>query len=97
MPTLDIAMPIALFLVLIGTLFLNKRIKGKLESTLGDKKFETRDVIFLVVFMVAAVSSLAYVSMINSGAFFQYAILIFFLFSYTSLLFHSIVCVFQPS
>ena len=87
MPTLDIAMPIALFLVLIGTLFLNKRIKGKLESTLGDKKFETRDVIFLVVFMVAAVSSLAYVSMINSGAFFQYAILIFFLFSYTSLLF----------
>ncbi len=87
MPTLDIAMPLALFSVLIIALFLNKRVEGKLQTTIEEKEFKTRDVVLLIVFMAIIVSGLAYAATINPGALFEDVILIFFLSSYTMLLF----------
>jgi len=87
MPTLDIAMPIALFAVVIVALLLNKRTEEKLMTTVEHREFKIRDIILLVVFMAIIVSSLAYAAMVNPGALFEDVILIFFLSSYTMLLF----------
>ena len=64
MPSLDIAMPIALFVVVIVALFLNQKVKGKLMATVEEKEFKTRDVILLVVFMAIVISVIAYTSII---------------------------------
>jgi hypothetical protein len=87
LPTLDIAMPLALFAVVITALLLNKRTEGKLMSTVEEKEFKTRDIVLLVVFMAIIVSALAYAATVNPGAIFEDVILIFFLSSYTMLLF----------
>ena len=87
MPTLDVAMPVALFFVVTIALLLNKRVEGKLMSTVEEKEFKTRDVVLLVVFMAIIISALAYAAMINPGAIFEDVILVFFLSSYTMLLF----------
>ena len=87
MPTLDLAMPIALLLVISVALLLNKRVEGKLMATLEEKEFKTRDVVLLVAFMVIIISVLAYTAMINPGAVFENVLLVFFLSSYTMLLF----------
>ena len=87
MPTLDLAMPIALFLVVIVAMLLNKRVEGKLQSTIEEKEFKTRDVLLLVVFMAIIISGLAYAAVINPGAIFEDILLVFFLSSYTMLLF----------
>lgn len=87
MPSLDIAMPIALLLVVIVALFLNKRVQGRLMATVEQKEFKTKDIILLVVFMAIIVSALAYAATINPGAIFEDILLMFFLSSYTMLLF----------
>ena len=50
MPSLDIAMPIALFVVIVVSLFLNKRVQGKLMASVEEKQFQTKDIILLVCF-----------------------------------------------
>jgi len=87
MPSLDIAMPIALFIVVTVAMFLNKRVEGKLMATVEEKQFKVRDIILLIVFMVIIVSVIAYTSIINPGAVFENVLLLFFLSSYTLLLF----------
>ncbi len=87
MPSLDIAMPIALLIVVTVAMLLNKRVEGKLAATIEEKEFKTRDIILLVVFMAVIVSAIAYTSLINPGAVFQNILLVFFLSSYTILLF----------
>ena len=87
MPSLDIAMPIALFMVVIVALLLNKRTEGKLMTTVEDKQFKTRDIVVLVIFMAIAVSGLALAAMYTPAMLFEDAILVFFLFSYSMLLF----------
>ncbi|MGA3061120.1 MAG: hypothetical protein ABSD92_12245 [Candidatus Bathyarchaeia archaeon] len=87
MPTLDVAMPIALLIVVSVALLLNKRVEGKLMATVEEKEFKTRDVILLVVFMAIIISVLAYAAIINPGAIFEDILLVFFLSSYTMLLF----------
>jgi hypothetical protein len=87
MPSLDIAMPIALFMVVIVALLLNKRTEGKLMTTVEDKEFKTRDIVVLVIFMAIAVSGLALAAMYTPAMLFEDAILVFFLFSYSMLLF----------
>jgi hypothetical protein len=87
MPALDIAMPIALLLVVTVAMLLNKRVEGKLQSTIEEKQLKTRDVILLIVFMAIIVSAIAYTSMVDPGAVFENILLIFFLSSYTMLLF----------
>jgi hypothetical protein len=87
MPSLDIAMPIALFLVVTVAMFLNKRVEGKLKATVEEKEFKTRDIILLVAFMAIVVSVIAYTSFIAPEQVFQNVFLLFFLGSYTILLF----------
>lgn len=87
MPTLDVAMPFALFAVVITALLLNNRVEGKLQSTVEQKEFKTRDIVLLVVFIAIIVSALAYAATVNPGGIFEDVILIFFLSSYTMLLF----------
>ncbi len=86
MPTLDIAMPLALFGVIVVALFLNKRTEGRLMSTVEEKQFKTKDVIVLVVFMAIIISGLALASIYTPGELFSDVILVFFLSSYTMLL-----------
>ncbi|MGD0407157.1 MAG: hypothetical protein ABSB10_10975, partial [Candidatus Bathyarchaeia archaeon] len=59
MPSLDIAMPIALLIVVTVAMLLNKRVEGKLAATIEEKEFKTRDIILLVVFMAVIVSAIA--------------------------------------
>jgi len=87
MPTLDLAMPIALFVVVVVAIFLNDRTKGRLKSTVENREFKTRDVLFLIVFMIAIVSVLGYATLADPEGMFNDVILVFFLTSYTFLLF----------
>ncbi len=87
MPSLDIAMPIALFTVVVVALLLNKRVQGKLMATVEEKEFQPKDIILLVVFMAIVISAIAYTSIINPGNVFPTILLLFFLSSYTMLLF----------
>jgi hypothetical protein len=84
---LDIAMPIALFIVVIAAMFLNKRVEGKLMSTVEQKEFKTRDIILLIIFMAIVISVIAYTSLIAPEDIFSNVFLIIFLGSYTMLLF----------
>ncbi|HSV50204.1 MAG TPA: hypothetical protein VLH35_07790 [Candidatus Acidoferrales bacterium] len=87
MPTLDVAMPTALLVVVLVALFLNKRVEGKLVATVEQKEFKTRDILLLVAFIVVMVSVIAYTSLINAGGVFENVLLVMFLSSYTVLLF----------
>jgi hypothetical protein len=87
MLSLDIAMPTALLIVVTVAMLLNKRVEEKLKSTIEEKEFKTRDIILLVILMSVVISVIAYTSYINPGAVFQNILLVFFLSSYTILLF----------
>jgi hypothetical protein len=87
MPTLDIAMPLALFGVIVVALFLNKRTEKRLMSTVEEKQFKTKDVVLLVVFMAIIISGLALAAIYTPAELFSDVILVFFLSSYTMLLF----------
>jgi hypothetical protein len=87
MPYFDVAMPTTLLIVVIVAMLLNKRVEGKLQSTIEEKEFQTRDIILLVVFMAIIISAIAYTSLLNPGAVFENVLLVFFLSSYTILLF----------
>jgi hypothetical protein len=87
MPSLDIAMPLALFIVVTVAVLLNKRAEGKLMATVEERQFQTKDIIFLVIFMAILISAIAYTSIIDPGAVFENVLLLFFLSSYTILLF----------
>jgi hypothetical protein len=87
MPTLDIAMPTALLIVIVAALLLNKRVENKLMATVEQKEFKTRDILLLAVFIVIVVSVIAYTSMVNPGGLVPTILLILFMASYTTLLF----------
>jgi hypothetical protein len=87
MPSLDLAMPIALFMVVTVALILNKRVEGKLMATVEEKEFKTRDIILLVVFIAIAISVIAFTSTYAPEALVSNIFLIVFLGSYTMLLY----------
>jgi hypothetical protein len=87
MPSLDIAMPIALFVVLTVAMLLNKRVQGKLMATVEQKEFKIKDIILLVVFIAIAITVIALTTMYAPGQIFQNILMIVFLGSYTMLLF----------
>lgn len=87
MPTLDVAMPIALFLVVVVATLLNSKVSGKLQSTVEEKELKTRDVVLLIVFMAIIISVIGVTAMYRPGAVFENVLLIFFLSAYTTLLF----------
>ena len=75
----DIAMPIALFTITLASLFLERRIKGKIKKTFEEREFRARDAIIFVVMICIAVSIIVFIP--------QFAIMAVFLFSYSTLLF----------
>ncbi len=87
MPSLDLAMPIALLLVITLAVFLNKRVEGKLKATVEEKEFQTRDVILLIIVMSIVISVIAYTSFLNPGEIFENVLLAVFLGAYSMLLF----------
>ena len=87
MPSLDLAMPLALFIVVMVALLLNKRVEGKLMATVEKKEFRTRDIILLVGLMSIIISVLAYTALLNPGAIVENILLVMFLTSYSTLLF----------
>jgi hypothetical protein len=87
MPSLDLAMPTALLIVVIVAMFLNKRVEGKLAATVEQKEFKPRDIILLVLFIATAISVIAVTSMLNLGEVFPNILMIVFLTSYAMLLF----------
>jgi len=87
MPSLDLAMPIALFIVVVAAFLLNKRVQGKLMATVEEKEFQPKDIILLVVFMAIIISAIGYTSIVNPINIFPTILLIVFLTSYTMLLF----------
>jgi hypothetical protein len=87
MPTLDIAMPLALLLVVTAAVFLNKRAEKRLKSSVEEKEFQTKDILMLVVTMAIVISVIALASFLNPGDMFENVLLALFLGSYTMLLF----------
>lgn len=79
MLTFDVAMPIALFVVTLAAMLLDRRIEGKLKTTFEEREFRRRDAILFVVMISVAVSVIVFVP--------QMAITMVFLFSYSTLLF----------
>jgi len=87
MPSLDVAMPIALLLVVLTAMLLNKRVSAKLQSTIEEKQLRTRDVVLLIVFMAIVISAISITAYYRPGAVFENILLVFFLSAYTMLLF----------
>ncbi len=87
MPTLDIAMPLALLLVVTAAVLLNKRAEPRLKSSVEEKEFQTKDILMLVVTMAIVISVIALASFINPGDMFENVLLAIFLGSYSMLLF----------
>jgi len=87
MPSLDVAMPIALLVVVTVAMLLTKRVSGKLQSTIEEKELKTRDVVLLIVFMAIIISAIAITATYDPGAVFENILLVFFLSAYTMLLF----------
>ena len=87
MPSLDLAMPLALLIVVTVAMLLNKRVQGKLMATVEEKEFKVRDILLLVVFMAIIISVIAYTSFISPGQLFSNILLVIFMSSYTMLLF----------
>jgi hypothetical protein len=75
----DVTMPAALFAVTIVAMLLNRRIEGKLKTSFEEREFRARDAILFVVMISVAVSVIVFVP--------QTAIMVVFLFSYSTLLF----------
>ena len=75
----DIAMPLTLLLVTLVAMFLSQKAGAKLKSSLEEREMTTRDVVLLAAGMAIVISIIAFVP--------QMAIMVFFLFSYSSLLF----------
>jgi len=87
MPSLDLAMPTALLIVIVVAMLLHKRVESKLVATVEQKQFKTRDILLLVAFIAIMISVIAYTSMVNPGGLFPNILLILFMSSYTMLLF----------
>ncbi|MCW3996100.1 MAG: hypothetical protein NWE98_08145 [Candidatus Bathyarchaeota archaeon] len=87
MPTLDLAMPTALLVVVLVAIFLNKRAEGRLVASVEQREFRTRDVILLIVFIAIVISVIAYTSMFSPLDVVPNILMVVFLASYTMLLF----------
>jgi hypothetical protein len=87
MPTLDIAMPLTLLLVVIVAVLLNKRAEKKLKTSMEEQDFKTKDILLFAVVLAVVISTIALTSFLNPGNMFENILLSIFLGSYTMLLF----------
>ena len=79
----DISLPVALSLITLAVLFVHTKLSGKVKTLLGGREFKTRDVVLLVVMMGVMVTVLGWtVTTIP-----EMAIMVFFLFAYSTALF----------
>jgi hypothetical protein len=75
----DIAMPTALFVITVVAMFIEEKLVGKLKTNFEEREFRVRDAVFLVAAMAVMVSLIVFIP--------QMAIMVVFLFAYSSLLF----------
>ncbi len=75
----DITMPLALFTITVVAMLLNKRLEGRLKARFEEREFRVRDAVLLVAAISVAISIIVFIP--------QMAIMAFFLFSYSMLLF----------
>ncbi|MCL2642109.1 MAG: hypothetical protein FWD52_01130 [Candidatus Bathyarchaeota archaeon] len=87
MPTLDIAMPLALLLVVTVAFLLNKRAEKKLKASMDEPEFKTKDKLLFGLVLGVVISTMTLTSFINPGNMFENVLLSVFLGSYTMLLF----------
>jgi hypothetical protein len=87
MPTLDVAMPLALLSVVTAALFLNGKVEKKLKATVEEKEFRKRDILLLVVAMAIIISVIAVSSIFSPDGLFTNVFTTFFMIAYSSLLF----------
>jgi hypothetical protein len=87
MPTFDIAVPLALLLVVTAAFLLNKRAEKRLKATMEEKEFQTKDILMFAIVIAVVVSTIALTSYLNPGNMFENILLSIFLGSYTMLLF----------
>ncbi|MDR2707209.1 MAG: hypothetical protein LBB87_00455 [Nitrososphaerota archaeon] len=87
MATFDIAMPLALLLVITVALFLYKRSEKRLKASVEKEEFQTRDKLMIIGVAIIVFSTMALTSFYNPGNMFGNIVLSIFLGSYTMLLF----------
>jgi len=87
MPTLDIAMPLALLFVVTVAVLLNKRAEKKLKTSMEEQEFKTKDKLLFIAVLVVVVSTMTLTSFLNPGNMFENILLSIFLGAYTMLLF----------
>ena len=75
----DVTMPVTLFAVTLVAILLDRRVEGKLKTSFEKKEFHTSDAILFMAMIIAIVSAIVFAP--------QMAILVIFLFSYSTLLF----------
>jgi MFS family permease len=87
MPTIDVAMPLALLLVVTVAFLLYKRTEKKLKSSVEESEFQTKDVFMIAGAITIVISTIILTSHYNPGNMFGNILLSIFLGSYTMLLF----------
>ncbi|MDR0460592.1 MAG: hypothetical protein LBH62_04035 [Nitrososphaerota archaeon] len=87
MPTLDVAMPLVLLLVVTAAVLLYKRAEKKLKASMEAQEFKTNDILLFVVVLVVVISTIVLTSFLNPDSMFENVLMSIFLGSYTMLLF----------
>jgi hypothetical protein len=86
MPNIDIAMPLALLIVVTAAVFLNRRTE-KFQSTIDESEFKTKDILMIFTVITIVISTTVVSTILNPDSLFQNVILSFFLGAYTMMLF----------
>jgi hypothetical protein len=87
MVNLDLAMPLALFAVILVAFFFNKRSEKKLKVVFEERELQTKDIILLAVMITVTISATAIISTLYPGQILQNIILFVIIVSYSMLLF----------
>jgi len=87
MPNLDVAMPLALLLVVTAAVFLNKRTEKKFQTSVSENDFQTKDILMLIAVLIIIISIITASSYLYPGRLFENVLLSFFLGVYTMMLF----------
>jgi hypothetical protein len=87
MPHLDIAMPLALLIIVTATVFLNKRTEKKFQATINESEFQKKDFLMIVAVIIIVISTIIISTILNPESLFENVLLSFFLGAYTMMLF----------
>ncbi|MDR2204247.1 MAG: hypothetical protein LBE76_08170 [Nitrososphaerota archaeon] len=87
MPTLDIALPLALLFVVTAAFFLNKRAEKRLKASVEQAEVKTKDKLMFVGVLAIVISTITITTFLNPENIFENVLLGIFLGSYTMLLF----------